>query len=66
LSNYEYGGKRTSTFISFDARDKLNKIVEVYQNESELRVTQFYTLNNIINEKYDVLVSEGKIEGENK
>jgi len=64
VAKYEYGDKRTSTFISFDAREKLNKIVEVYQIESELRVTQFYTLNNIITEKYDSLVLEGKIKEE--
>lgn len=56
--------KRTSTFMSQDSRDKLNKIVEVYQRDAELNVTQFYTLNKVISEKYDELVKLGEIEEE--
>jgi len=55
---------RTSVYMSFEARDKLNKIVEVYQEETDLFVTQFHTLNRVISEKYDELVKLGKIKGD--
>lgn len=53
---------RTSVYLSFEARDKLNKIVDFYQEDSDLFVTQFFTLSKVISEKYDELVAEGKIE----